>query len=616
MKIITFEDIRRQNIAPTLCYQWAVDMIAHKHDAILPPKISLKPADGVFCNVMPCMIPNETMGSAGGVKVVTRYPGRTPSLEADLLLMDAETGEFLALMDATWITAMRTGAVAAHSILLLAKKDFHTLGILGLGNTARAALLTLLEVMPPRPLHIKLLRYKGQEVSFAQRFAAYEQVEFSYVDTNEELVKGSDVVISGATYLPQDLCGDDCFDEGVLVVPIHTLDFTNCDLFFDKVFADDYGHVCHFKNFDKFRSFAEVSDVLSGKAPGRENDRERILAYNIGVSIHDINFAARIYELLKDDPALRQVDLCQPAEKFWIRAKGKKNMNGNLTRAQFEILAALEKAKRKHQEPALEQMDREAWTSLEELGYVSGGEITVNGIYALEPYRVRRAVFIAAGFGSRMVPVTLNTPKPLVRVNGTRIIDTLLDAVIAADIPEIIIVRGYLAEQFDQLLYKYPMLKFIENPAYNEANNISSAMCARYLLGNAYVFEADLLLSNPDIICKYHYCSNFLGIPVKRSDDWCFDVENGIIKGQKVGGIDCYQEVGISFWSEMDGAKLSDHIKRTYEMPGGKERYWDQVPFAVFPEAYQVELRECRFEDIVEIDTYRELKAIDKTYDI
>ena len=63
---------------------------------------------------------------------------------------------------------------------------------------------------------------------------------------------------------------------------------------------------------------------------------------------------------------------------------------------------------------------------------------------ALEPYRVKRAVVIAAGFGTRMVPITLNTPKPLVRVHGKRIIDTLLDAVAEAGIPEIVLVRGYL----------------------------------------------------------------------------------------------------------------------------------------------------------------------------
>ncbi len=247
---------------------------------------------------------------------------------------------------------------------------------------------------------------------------------------------------------------------------------------------------------------------------------------------------------------------------------------------------------------------------------LANGHVTDHGITALEPYRVKRAVFLAAGFGSRLVPITLNTPKPLVRVNGKRIIDGLLDAVLKAGIEEIIVVRGYLAEQFDQLRYKYPMIEFIENPIYNEANNISSAMCARHLLSNAYVFEADLLISNPAIIRKYQYASNFLGIKVTRTDDWCFTVKNGIITEQKIGGMDCYQEVGISYWNYVDGKKLSEHIERAYEQPGGKELYWDQIPFTVFREEYAVEIRECLHSDIVEIDTFRELKSIDKTYDI
>lgn len=298
-------------------------------------------------------------------------------------------------------------------------------------------------------------------------------------------------------------------------------------------------------------------------------------------------------------------------------------MNSKISRIQFDILTLLEKKKENISQREIAKLINKsvgtvnkAMAQLTELGYVSKNGITSDGIDALEPYRVRKAVFIAAGFGTRLVPVTLNTPKPLVRVNGKRIIDTLLDAVLEAGIQEIYIVRGYLAEQFDQLLYKYPMIKFIENPAYNEANNISSAMCARYLLGNAYVFEADLYLSNPDIIKKYQYTTNFLGIYMDRTDDWCFEVKDGIIQQQKVGGLKCYQEVGISYWNEQDGIKLAEHIKATYEMPGGKERYWDQVPLVVFPKEYNVEIRPCNADDIVEIDTYKELKAIDKTYDV
>lgn len=248
--------------------------------------------------------------------------------------------------------------------------------------------------------------------------------------------------------------------------------------------------------------------------------------------------------------------------------------------------------------------------------YVKDGKITNEGIGALEPYRARRAIFIAAGFGSRMVPITFNTPKPLVRVHGKRIIDGLIDACLDAGINEIYIVRGYLAEQFDQLLYKYPMIRFIENPMYNEANNISSAMLARYMLSNSYVFEADLLISNPKIIKKYHYSSDFLAIKVDRTDDWCFVEKDGIIVEEKVGGENCWQMVGISYWDEKDGHKLSNDIKETFESPGGKERYWEQVPLVYCKNNYTVAIKECNKTDIVEIDTFKELKEIDKTYDV
>lgn len=267
-------------------------------------------------------------------------------------------------------------------------------------------------------------------------------------------------------------------------------------------------------------------------------------------------------------------------------------MNQTLTRKQFDILSILAEEKGTLSQRQLGEKSghslgtvNRVMQELTELQYVTEGEITGAGISALEPYRAKRAIFIAAGFGSRLVPITFNTPKPLVRVHGQRIIDGLIDACLDAGINEIYIVRGYLAEQFDQLLYKYPMIRFLENPVYNEANNISSAMVARYMLSNAYVFEADLLISNPKIITKYHYTSDFLAIKKDRTDDWCFIVKDGVIVEEKVGGLDCWQMVGISYWNEEDGHKLSDDIKMTYEQPGGKERYWEQVPPGILQEA-------------------------------
>ncbi len=294
-----------------------------------------------------------------------------------------------------------------------------------------------------------------------------------------------------------------------------------------------------------------------------------------------------------------------------------------LTRRQFDVLETLAVSRTTMTQRDLEKATKhslgtinKALKELVELGYVENGAITNEGVNALEPYRAKRAIFIAAGFGSRLVPITFNTPKPLVRVHGVRIIDHLIDACLEAGINEIYIVRGYLADQFDQLLYKYPMIKFLENPVYNEANNISSSMVARYMLSNAYVFEADLLLSNPKIITKYHYTSDFLAIKKERTDDWCFEVKDGIITEEKVGGVDCWQMVGISYWNENDGHRLSQDISDVYAAPGGKERYWEQVPLVCKKDHYKVEVRVCKDEDIVEIDTFRELKAIDKIYDV
>ena len=294
-----------------------------------------------------------------------------------------------------------------------------------------------------------------------------------------------------------------------------------------------------------------------------------------------------------------------------------------LTHKEFDVLSALAMAEGTLTQRKLEEATRHSLSTinrvcktLSENGLIKDGKITDAGFEALEPYRSKRAIFIAAGFGSRLVPITLNTPKPLVRVNGKRLIDTMLDACLEAGISEIYIVRGYLAEQFDQLLYKYPMIKFIENPSYNEANNISSAMAARFLMQDAYVLEADILVSNPKIIRRYNYSSNVLGVWRERTDDWCMTEKDGCIDEENVGGLNCYQMYGVYYLNSSDGARLAEDIKTAFLSPGGRELYWNQVPNVVFRGKYKIEIIECNENDIVEIDTFRELKALDKTYDV
>ncbi len=301
----------------------------------------------------------------------------------------------------------------------------------------------------------------------------------------------------------------------------------------------------------------------------------------------------------------------------------------NLTHLQFEILCKIERHQnKKHSQRSLskllsislgvvnkvivELIDLELLKCKENSYY----DVTLKGYEWLEPYRVKRALFMAAGFGSRLVPITLNTPKPLINVHGKRIIDTLLDAVLATGINDITVVRGYLGEQFDVLTKKYPMIKFIENPIYNEANNIASAYVSKELFDNAYVFDSDLIVYNPEIIRKYEYTSCYLAKKVPLTDDWCFDTHKGVITKVNVGGRNTFQMYGVSYWNSRDGKQLQRDIELVYNHPGGKEKFWDEVALTVCKDNYQLRIREVMDGDIIEIDTFKELKNLDPIYNI
>ncbi len=239
--------------------------------------------------------------------------------------------------------------------------------------------------------------------------------------------------------------------------------------------------------------------------------------------------------------------------------------------------------------------------------------LTDRGIEALEPYRVKKAVILAAGFGSRMMPATADKPKPMVTVNGTRIIDTLLDSLVAVGINDITIVRGYKKEKFDEIIAKYPFIKFIDNDRFDKENNISSAITALKEIDNCYLCEADLYISNPCIITKYQYTSNILGSYSLETDDWSFQLDNSghIINYQK-GNTYCWNYYGISYWTKKDSAQLRKDWMDIYET--NKDVFWEEVPLVLRKENYQVEIRQCQKKDIMEIDNYYELAQLDSTY--
>lgn len=312
MKIVKNSDIISLNISTKLTNEWIRESFKLKHEVILPAKTSIHLDNDVFFNTMPCCLPSLNIHC---VKQINRFPENTPALEGILLLHSLNGGELLSIMDATWITTMRTGATAALAIETLKKDGANRLSIIGLGNTAVASLLSLLEYNN-NFWYVKLLKYKDHAERFMDRFKLYNNIRFEVVDNNEELINGAEVILSCVT-VANELFGENSwFDEGVLVVPVHTKGFQNCDLFFDKVFVDDIDHVKGFKYYNLFKSINEISDILNEKIRGRESNCERIVAYNIGIGIHDLIFAYKTYEILKKN--IKDTNFKESLNKYWL----------------------------------------------------------------------------------------------------------------------------------------------------------------------------------------------------------------------------------------------------------------------------------------------------------
>lgn len=231
-------------------------------------------------------------------------------------------------------------------------------------------------------------------------------------------------------------------------------------------------------------------------------------------------------------------------------------------------------------------------------------------------HKVKRAIIMAAGLGSRMMPLTAVTPKPLIKVNGKRMIESVIGALHKNGIFEIYVVTGHLKEKFAFLEEKYEGLSLIENPYYQSCNNISSLYVAREHLEDVIILDGDQIINNPDILSPDFARSGYNAIWTDgETEEWLLTVENDIVTHcSRTGGRGGWQLYSVSRWSAEDGKRLKHHLEEQFEVEKNHQIYWDDVALFCYPQEYELGIFKMSVGDMLEIDSLEELKQIDSSY--
>lgn len=226
--------------------------------------------------------------------------------------------------------------------------------------------------------------------------------------------------------------------------------------------------------------------------------------------------------------------------------------------------------------------------------------------------KVNNAIIMAAGTASRFAPLSYEKPKALIEVRGEVLIERQINQLRKAGINEIVIVTGYMAEQFEYLREKYGVI-LVHNSEYLTRNNNASIYVARDCIRNSYICSSDnYFIENPfeNEVDESYYSAVYVE---GNTDEWCISEKEGVITDVVMGGKDSWVMLGHVFWSEEFSRKFLRILENEYDKPETVDKLWENIYIAHINEL-RMKIHKYPMDFIFEFDTLDELRTFDKTY--
>lgn len=280
-----------------------------KGSSIMEPKHWYEGPEGSFYSAMSAYTPAFGVAGVKWQSGVPNNPAKNlPYISGYLILNDIESGLPVAIMDSTWITAVRTGAQTAVSAKYLATRNAEVLAVLGCGVQGRTNLDALLLLLP-RLKHVQAFDINSDNLRRYEQYVKDKGIEVAPCKTREECIKGADLIVTAGPIHrnPAHDIAPEWLKDGVLAVPLDYDSYWQAKAIgaFDKFFTDDARQILHYQEEGSYflnvpEIDAEFSEIITGKKPGRETDSEKIMCMNLGVAIEDTPIASEIYRRAKD----------------------------------------------------------------------------------------------------------------------------------------------------------------------------------------------------------------------------------------------------------------------------------------------------------------------------